>query len=120
VKIKLDENLPRALVQRLTDLGHDVDTVSDEGIAGRDDAVLWAAAWRDGRFLVTQGLDLSDARRYVPGTHAGLLLVRLPRPGRTALFDRIASMFAVEAVDTWAGCVVSASGTKVRVRRPPP
>jgi hypothetical protein len=69
---------------------------------------------------VTQDLDFSDAPRYVPGTHAGLLLLRLPRPGRTALFDRIASMFTVEAVDSSVGCVVSASGTKVRVRRPTP
>jgi hypothetical protein len=32
-----------------------------------------------GRVFITQDLDFSDARKYVPGTHHGLLLVRLPR-----------------------------------------
>jgi predicted nuclease of predicted toxin-antitoxin system len=78
VKIKLDENLPRQLVPLLTKLGHDVDTVPDERLTGRDDTAVWAAAQAAGRFLVTQDLDFSDARTYVPGTHHGLLLVRLP------------------------------------------
>jgi predicted nuclease of predicted toxin-antitoxin system len=75
VKIKLDENLPHQLVQLLTDLGHDVDTVPAEHLAGRDDDVVWATAQTAGRFLVTQDLDFSDARKYAPGTHQGLLLV---------------------------------------------
>jgi hypothetical protein len=35
-------------------------------------------AQRAGRFLVTQDLDFSDVRRFEPGSHHGLLLVRLP------------------------------------------
>jgi hypothetical protein len=31
LKIKLDENLPTGLAHLLTNLGHDVDTVPDEG-----------------------------------------------------------------------------------------
>ena len=54
MKIKLDENLPHQLVQLLTDLGHDVDTVPAEHLAGRDDDVVWAAAQTAGRFPVTQ------------------------------------------------------------------
>ena len=54
MNIKLDENLPHQLVQLLTDLGHDVDTVPDEHVAGRDDDVVWATAQTAGRFLVTQ------------------------------------------------------------------
>ena len=36
--IKLDENLPKRLVADLHALGHDVDTVVMERLAGRDDA----------------------------------------------------------------------------------
>ncbi len=39
------------------------------------------------RFLITQDLDFSDMRRYGPGTHAGLLLVRIGQPGRQVLGD---------------------------------
>lgn len=44
--------------------------------------------------------------------------VQLPQPGRTALLDRIASLFRTEAVDTWPRCLVIATARKVRVRRP--
>ena len=118
MKIKLDENLPYRLVQFLTDLGHDIDTVPDEHLAGQDDERVWSAVQTAGRFLVTQDLDFSDARRYAPGTHHGLLLVRLPQPGRSALVERIGGLFRTEAVESWAGCVVSATSRKVRVRRP--
>ena len=80
--IKLDENLPERLVAELQTLGHDVDTVVLERLAGRDDADVWQAAQNAGRFFITQDLDFSDVRRYSPGTHAGLLLVRLVQPGR--------------------------------------
>jgi predicted nuclease of predicted toxin-antitoxin system len=93
VRIKLDENLPHRLVQLLGDLGHDVDTVPDEGIGGRDDSVVWDRCPVHGRFLITQDLDFSDARKYVPGTHHGLLLVRIPQPGREALFNRVSALF---------------------------
>lgn len=118
MRIKLDENLPAGLVPLLTALGHDVDTVLAEEIGGEDDDVVWRAAQRDRRFLVTQDLDFSDARKYTPGTHHGLLLVRLPQPGRIALQERVASLFRTEGVDTWSGCLVTATPRKVRVRRP--
>ena len=118
MKIKLDENLPGRLVPALTDLGHNVDTVVLERLAGHDDHAVWQAAQQAGRFLITQDLDFSDMRRYTPGTHGGLLLVRLRFPGRTALFDRLQSLFAVEDVSTWAGCLVVATDRKLRVRRP--
>ena len=54
MKIKLDENLPGRLVALLEDLGHDVDTVPMEEIAGRSDDVVWGAARSEGRFLITQ------------------------------------------------------------------
>lgn len=78
---------------------------------------MWAAR-QAGRFLITQDLDFSDVRRYTPGTHRGLLLVRLASPGGTALLSRVQSLFAVEDVSTWAGCLVVATDRKLRVRRP--
>ena len=118
MRIKLDENLPIRLVSVLAELGHDVDTVPSERIAGRDDDVVWQTAQAGRRFLVTQGLDFSDIRKYAPGTHHGLLLVGLPQPGRTTLFERIITLFKVEDVESWRGCLVTATPRKVRVRRP--
>lgn len=118
MKVKLDENLPAGLAPLLTALGHDVDTVPAEGIDGGVDDVVWRAAQADGRLLVTQDIDFSDARKYTPGTHHGSLLVRLPQPGRAALLERVVALFRTEAIETWTGCLVTATPTKVRVRKP--
>lgn len=118
MNIKLDENLPERLVSELEALGHDVDTVPSDHLAGRDDNEVWQAAQAVNRFLITQDLDFSDVRRFTPGTHAGLLLVRLAQPGRNALAARVAMLFATEHVDQWRGCLVVATEHKVRVKRP--
>ena len=59
MRIKLDENLPSRLASRLGDLRHDVQTVAEEGIAGKDDAVIWETAEREARFLITPNTEFS-------------------------------------------------------------
>lgn len=118
MKLKLNENLPESLVGELAALNHDVDSVRQEGLAGHDDPDVWAAAQAAGRFLITQDLDFSDARKFGPGTHHGLLLVRLPDAGRSALTRRIVEVFRNENVGSWAGCFAALSGHKLRVLVP--
>jgi len=118
VRIKLDENLPLRLVRILAQLGHETDTIPQEGLAGQDDAHVWQAAQSAGRFFITQDLDFSDVRRFAPGTHQGLLLVRLRDPGRHALARRVQSLFQNENVEAWNRCFVVATEHKIRVRSP--
>ena len=118
MKIKLDENLPTALVGILAETGHDVDTAPSEGLTGRPDPEVWQATQDATRFLVTQDLDFSDIRRYQPGIHHGLLLVRLAEPSRRRLIERVQHLFATEAVETWQRCFVVATDRKIRIRRP--
>lgn len=120
MRIKLDENLPEELVRVLAALGHDVDSVPMEGLQGRPDTDVWMAAQHEGRFFVTQDLDFSDMRRFTPGTHHGLLLVRLAHPSRRALRVYMESLFRAEDVESWAKCFVVATDAKVRLRRPAP
>jgi len=119
MKLKLDENLPESLLPALARLGHDTDTVRGEHLAGRDDADIWRAAQRAGRFLITQDLDFSDLRRFAPGTHGGLMLVRLRLPGRLALARRITEVFTHEDVGSWPGTFILLTDLKLRVHRPP-
>jgi predicted nuclease of predicted toxin-antitoxin system len=112
MRIKLDENLPVGLVGDLQALGHDVDTVPSEALAGRPDPDVWKGAQAAMRMLVTQDLDFSDIRVFGPGTHHGLVLVRLREPGRAALRARIGNVFRTEPVDTWDGCLVVLSDPK--------
>ncbi len=119
MKLKLDENLPESLVAALSALGHEVDNVRLEGLAGRPDPDVWQAAQQAGRFLITQDLDFSDLRKFSPGTHQGLMSVRLRAPGRRALAARVAEVFRAEAFGSWARCFVLLTDHKLRVHRLP-
>jgi predicted nuclease of predicted toxin-antitoxin system len=118
MKVKLDENIPIRLAGELVTLGHDVDTVASEGLKGRPDGDVWSAAKRGERFLLTQDLDFSDVRQFRPGTHAGLLLVRLREPGANALVSRIQAVVQAEGLDSFARCFTVLTDRKLRIRRP--
>lgn len=117
MRIKLDENLPTELKLRLAELGHDVDTVPEENLGGCDDPEVWRQTQVAGRFLITQDLDFSDIRRFAPGTHAGILLVRLEHPSRTAVAAAAFGVFTDESLGDLAGCLVVVTEVKIRVRR---
>lgn len=118
MRIKLDENLPLRLGSILKTLGHDVHTTDEEQLTGRADPEIWEAAQKESRFLITQDLDFSDTRRFAPGTHHGILLVRLRSPDRRSLMARVEELFRNENVNDWAGCFAVATDRKVRVLRP--
>ncbi len=118
MKIKLDENLPKRLETTLSEFGHDVDTVLEEGLAAERDDVIWQAAQSSGRLLITQDMDFSDIRKFLPGTHHGIVLIRLRDPSRKALIARVAGLFESEQTDKWSGCFVVVTEHKLRVKRP--
>jgi len=119
MKLKLDENLPFQIASALQMLGHDVHTTSEEGLSGCNDSELWTAAQREGRALITQDLDFSNVRRFVPGSHHGIVLIRLSSPSRRRLLNRVVEVFQYENVSVWPGCFVVVTEQKVRVRRAP-
>jgi predicted nuclease of predicted toxin-antitoxin system len=116
MKIKLDENVPADLTVPLKALGFDVDTVKEEGLSGEADPGVWAAAQKEGRFLVTQDVYFADIRRHPPGTHAGVLLLRLPQTGRRSIIEKVTEIFRTNDANLWAGCNVVANENHVRVR----
>jgi len=119
MRIKLDENLPTGLAISLGRLGHDVHTTNQEGLTGHSDSELWGAAQKESRFLITPDLDFADLRRFAPGWHHGILLVRLRSRGRMSLAGRVTEIFQIEDVSGWAGCFVVATERKIRLLKPP-
>jgi predicted nuclease of predicted toxin-antitoxin system len=87
-------------------------------MSGQPDLALWRAVQKAGRFFVTQDLDFSDVRQFAPGTHHGLMLVRLRAPGRLALAAKISATFAMPEAQLWAGCFVLLTDHKLRVYSP--
>lgn len=118
MKIKLDENLPIELAELLTAQGHDVHTVPGESLVGETDETIFRAAVGEDRVLLTQDLDFSDMRKFAPGTHPGIVLLRLQEPSRKRIIDRVRQTLASESIESWAKCIVVVSNRKLRVRRP--
>lgn len=115
MKIKLDENLPTRLRDVLRTYGHDVDTVLDEQLGGMPDAEIWGAACNEDRLLITQDLDFSDLRTFAPGSHPGLLLVRLRNPSVMAITARVESIASL--LPDLAKCFAVLTEAKLRIKR---
>ena len=118
MRIKLDENLPLRLASVLQSFGHDVHTARQEALSGHPDAEIWEAAQNESRFLITQDMDFSDVRKFAPGSHCGILLVRLRSPSREALIERVMTVFQTEDVVQWERCFVVATERKLRLLKP--
>ncbi len=118
MRIKIDENLPAVLKHSLNELEHEVETVIEEGLAGKNDEIIWKYSQSENRFLITQDLDFSDIRKYKPGTHYGILLIRLMNPSRRKLIEKILWIFKTEPVDLWERCFVVVTENKIRIRKP--
>jgi predicted nuclease of predicted toxin-antitoxin system len=118
VRIKLDENLGRPHIALLKRHGYEADRVFDQGLSGIEDANLWLRVRRDGQFLITLDLGFSDVRRYVPGTHPGILLLRPRRKGRNAVSNVMRRVLMERRLETLAGCLAVADESRTRVRRP--
>jgi predicted nuclease of predicted toxin-antitoxin system len=85
VRFKLDENLPVELVTDLRDLGHDADTVADEGLRGAADPAVVDAAFTADRILFTLDKGIANLQRYPIHKNAGVVLFRPDTSGRGAV-----------------------------------
>ena len=118
MKVKLDENVTVAATRVLTAAGHEAETVTGQGLSGTADETLLAACRREGRVLVTFDLGFGDIRAHPPGTHAGVVLLRLSDQQPQAVVDVLGRLLAVHDLDELAGALVVVSDKHVRVRRP--
>ncbi len=118
MKIKIDENLPASLALYFNNCGHDADTVYSEGLIGCKDTVLWENCKKNRQFLITQDLDFSDRRKFLPGTHEGILIVRFKDPGRIAVKRKLLAIFESQNISEWESCFVVITETKIRITRP--
>ena len=118
LKIKVDEDLPKAVAESLRRVIPDTITVVDEGLSGILDPNLWDTAQREGRFLITGDKAFANIRQYPPGTHPGVLLLRPNENGIVHMRDLIQDVLKLGNLENLSACVAVATPGRLRVRRP--
>ncbi len=89
----------------------------DEHLAGRSDEVVSDIARSEGRMLVTFDLDFVDERAYRPGSHAGIMVLRLRSQHCGAVVRVLEQIVSSQDVEAFAGALVIVIDATVRVRR---
>ncbi len=117
--LKLDENLAQPHVDFLNGAGYSAERVTDEGLSGADDAIVWRRAVAEGRMFLTLDLDFADVRRFPPGSHPGLLLLRPRNRSRDAVLEILQRVIQEQPLDSLRSCFVVADINHTRIRRPP-
>ena len=117
VRLKVDENLPGEIADLLNALGHDAATVAQQGLQGTADHELWQHVQKERRWLVTADKEFADLRRYPPGSHAGLLLLRAAEEGLDHYLNLAETALRRMKLEELIGAVVVVSPRRIRVRR---
>ncbi|MGD0069539.1 MAG: DUF5615 family PIN-like protein [Streptosporangiaceae bacterium] len=118
MKFKLDENLPASSSVILADAGHDVDTVADEELTGAPDQDVVAAATEAGRILISLDRGLGDIRTYPPGSHAGIIVLRLTDQSAAAANKAISDLVTLTDPASLTGAVAVLQHGLLRIRHP--
>jgi len=119
VHIKIDEDLPRETAQLLRDRSYECSTVSEQDLGGTKDPALWRIVQQHEQFLVTADKGFGDLRKYPPGSHGGILVLRPSEDGIRPLLDLMNQVLAaLPDLRALKGLLAVASPQGLRIRRP--
>ena len=117
MRIKVDEDMPKAAVRLLRLRGHDAISVVQQGMGGTKDPSLWQAVQSKRRFLITADKGFGDIRRYPPGTHLGVMLLRPDQAGIRSVLALLEQALTAYDLEALAGTVSVVTPRGIRVRR---
>ena len=118
MRVKVDENLPASLVSLLRERGFEADIVIEEGLAGSTDEDLLAAAREEDRMIVTLDRGFGDIRRYPPGSHPGIVVLRLADESALATRAAVTQLLDNHDLENLSGTITVVQHGSLRIRRP--
>ena len=116
----VDESLPRAVTRALASAGHDTVDVRDAELRGATDAAIARTATAEGRVVVAGDIDFANALRFPPGTHPGIIVLRLPNgwsPRERA--ERLLAALDPTLLRALSGAIIIIEPNRVRMVAPP-
>lgn len=116
MRVKVDEDLPTAVLDLVRQSGADVRSVREQGMGGWKDPDLWPAVQQEHRLLITGDKGFADIRRYPPGTHSGVVLLRPDEDGIRPLATWMRSLLDFGSLAIFEGALVVVKPRAIRVR----
>ena len=75
-------------------------------------------ATEEGRLLLTLDRGIGDLRRYPPGDHAGILVLRPAAQDPDSILSLIERLMRIHPLDDLRSCVIVVEPQRMRIRRP--
>lgn len=115
----VDEDMPRSLTKLLRAAGYEVIDVRDVGLRGHTDTEIFAYAQAEQAILLTADKGFANVLVYPPGSHAGIVVSRVPDTLPTALMNQevVRALMKLAHQDLTGMLVIIEQG-RVRIRRP--
>lgn len=117
LRIKVDEDLPTELTGLLRDAGHDAMSVNDQRLTGSSDQTIWDIIQAENRLLITADKGFVHAQLHAPGTHAGVVLLRLPQESRGAYLALTKKLLGEFDLQIASSAIVVATPHTIRIYR---
>ncbi|HAX24549.1 MAG TPA: hypothetical protein DEU95_02950 [Chloroflexi bacterium] len=120
VAFLIDEDMPRSTARVLREAGYAAEDVRDVGLRGHSDADVFAYAQEHSFTVITADLGFANPLTYPLGSHAGIVVVRVPNEVSVArLNDELARALEELRNEELAGLLVIVEPGRMRIRRPP-
>jgi predicted nuclease of predicted toxin-antitoxin system len=116
MRVKLDEDLSEELLGDLSCAGHDAATVVTQGWTGTKDVDLWPRVVAEKIYWITADKGFGDIRKYRPGTHPGILLLRPDNESIASFRELIHDVLSLHPLETLVGALTVASPRSIRIR----
>ena len=118
MKFKPGENLPSSAAATLARAGQDAGTVPGEGLTGAPGPDVVSAATGAGRILVLLDVGLGGIRACPPGSHAGIVVRRVPGQSAATVTTTISDLASLTGLAGLAGSVAVLPRGLLRIRHP--
>lgn len=113
----IDEDLPRTLAAELTAAGFPASDVRDVNLSGTPDPLIFQYAQQHRLVLVSADVEFGNVMLYPPGTHAGIILMRIPNEiASPALRARVVQFVKTVPADRWRGRLFVVEPDRIRIR----
>lgn len=117
MKFKLDENVPLRLKSTITNAGHVASDVYEQNLAGKTDQLVFQRCKEEGYILVTNDTDFENIQAYPPGTHPGIILLRLRSQDLRSVITAFCELLDKVDLDKVNGSLIIVGPEMIKVRK---